>query len=92
MIKTPNLPQLQKTSDLYSYKPAYKGVLLLKTSNTQKHIGQVHEAGLMINVAHNGGAKLYHADKSHVQQHENPRKLFYKCALIPAAAQSWNHE
>jgi hypothetical protein len=56
MIKTPNLPQLQKTSDLHSYKRAYKGVLLLKTSNTQKPIGQVHEAGLMINVAHIGGA------------------------------------
>jgi len=48
MIKTPNLPQLLKTSDLHWHKCAYKGVVLLKTSNTQKLIEQVHEAGLMI--------------------------------------------
>lgn len=54
MIKTPN--QSAPTTENFGYKHAYKGVLLLKTSNTQKPIGQVHEAGLMINVAHNGGA------------------------------------
>jgi hypothetical protein len=48
MIKTPNLPQLQKTLDLHWHKCVYKGVVLLKTSNTQKPIERVHEAGLMI--------------------------------------------
>jgi hypothetical protein len=48
MIKTPNLPQLQKTSDLHWHKCAYKGVVHLKTSNTQKPIEQVYEAGHMI--------------------------------------------